>query len=297
MNENRILYFQTPSMEKTPVGAEVQTGSGLTDEAKQALLDCFNHVAWDDDNGLNYYNSLHDALYPPENVASISAVFAQGQNIIHDTDSLNTLRQYLTVTATFEDQATQTVTAYTLSGTLAVGTSTVTVSYGGKTTTFTVTVTAAPADLIYNEPLVMQATNTTSATWDSTTGIGTITYLVNHYPAIVSNGLLYKYLDVSDKTLRFSCSVTLAGVPSVDDGLIVEIAQFNSQNPDDITSDVSSRYGVITTNQNSAQTITLEKRVDELFTTPDGGAYLGFIICLHSSGGSATISNIVAEVV
>ena len=48
----------------------------------------------------------------------------------------------MVVTAHYDDSSTQTVSAYTLSGTLSVGTSTITVSYGGKTTTFSVTVTS-----------------------------------------------------------------------------------------------------------------------------------------------------------
>ena len=74
-------------------------------------------------------------------VSSISAVFNQGQNTIYDTDSLDTLKQYLTVTATYTGGVTSVVTGYTLSGTLTAGTSTITVSYSGKTTTFTVNVT------------------------------------------------------------------------------------------------------------------------------------------------------------
>lgn len=77
-------------------------------------------------------------------LVSITAVFTQGGNVIYDTDSLDTLKQYLVVTATWSDSSTSTVAAsdYTLSGTLAVGTSTITVSYDGETDTFTVTVSA-----------------------------------------------------------------------------------------------------------------------------------------------------------
>lgn len=121
------------------------TGSGLTEEVKQALLDCFENVAWINDDGQTYYDALYAALYPPVDVLSISAVFTQGSAVIYDTDDLDTLKQYLVVTATMTDSTTQTVTNYTLSGALTVGTSTITVSYGGKTTTFTVTVTEAPA--------------------------------------------------------------------------------------------------------------------------------------------------------
>lgn len=39
------------------------TGSGLTNEIKTALLDCFEHVAWIDDDGQDYYDALEAALY------------------------------------------------------------------------------------------------------------------------------------------------------------------------------------------------------------------------------------------
>lgn len=72
---------------------------------------------------------------------SITATFNQGDTIIYDTDKLDSLKQYLTVTANYSDGSTATVTGYTLSGTLAEGTSTITASYSGKSATFTVEVT------------------------------------------------------------------------------------------------------------------------------------------------------------
>lgn len=44
----------------------------------------------------------------------------------------------ITVTGTYSDGTTKTITGYTLSGTIAEGNNTITVSYGGKATTFTV---------------------------------------------------------------------------------------------------------------------------------------------------------------
>ena len=127
---------------------ESGAGSGLSDEAKQALMDCFENVAWANDDGQDYYDALYDALFGTTPVTptlvSISAVFTQGSAVIYDTDSLNTLKQYLVVTATYSDSSTATVNDYTLSGTLTAGTSTITVSYQGQSDTFTVNVTAAP---------------------------------------------------------------------------------------------------------------------------------------------------------
>lgn len=75
-----------------------------------------------------------------KSLVSISAVYTQS-GTVYDTDSLDDLKADLVVTGLYDDQSTETITDYTLSGTLEAGTSTITVSYGGKTTTFTVTVT------------------------------------------------------------------------------------------------------------------------------------------------------------
>ena len=145
-----------------------RTRGGLSDEAKQALLDCFAHVAWTDEHGQDYYDALEEALYPPAppaELVSISAVYTQS-GAVHDTDTLDSLKSDLVVTATYSDSTTETVTTYTLSGTLTVGTSTVTVAYGGKTTSFTVTVSeCVPSDTytVYDYIKVKsQANNTTS---------------------------------------------------------------------------------------------------------------------------------------
>ena len=70
----------------------------------------------------------------------ITAVYTQS-GTVYDTDTLNSLKSDLVVTAHYTNGTTGVVTNYILSGTLTAGTSTITVSYGGKTTTFTVTVT------------------------------------------------------------------------------------------------------------------------------------------------------------
>ena len=63
---------------------------------------------------------------------------------IYPTTPLNSLKTGLTVRAAYSDKTSKTLNAadYTLSGTLAVGTSTVTVTYQDNTTTFNVTVEA-----------------------------------------------------------------------------------------------------------------------------------------------------------
>ena len=118
------------------------SGSGLTDDIKQALLQIASKVAYIDDDGQDYYDDLYDALYPPVDLVSISCIYTQS-GAVYTTDSLDVLKDDLVVTAHYDDSSTETITTYTLSGTLTVGTSTITVAYGGKTTTFNVTVSQA----------------------------------------------------------------------------------------------------------------------------------------------------------
>lgn len=127
------------------IGSGGGGGDGLTEAVKLALLQMAQKVAYIDANGQDYYDDLYDALYPPLNLVSISAVYTQS-GTVYDTDSLDSLKSDLVVTALYSDTTTETVTTYTLSGTLTAGTSTITVSYGGKTTTFNVTVTHAATD-------------------------------------------------------------------------------------------------------------------------------------------------------
>ena len=122
------------------------SGQGVSEDLKVALLQIAQKVAYIDEDGQDYYDALYDALYPPAppaTLVSISAVYTQS-GTVYDTDTLDSLKADLVVTAHYDDSTSAVVTTYTLSGTLTAGTSTITVSYSGKTTTFTVTVTANP---------------------------------------------------------------------------------------------------------------------------------------------------------
>lgn len=122
---------------------DIENIDGISDDVKTALLQIAAKAVYVDDGGQQYYQDLYDALYPeepPATLVSISAVYTQS-GTVYDTDTLNSLKTDLVVTALYSDSTTATVTAYTLSGTLTAGTSTITVTYSGKTTTFNVTVT------------------------------------------------------------------------------------------------------------------------------------------------------------
>ena len=143
----RSPEFET-ALEAAVAAAIEEGGLGFSEDFKEALLACFAHVAWADEHGQDYYDALEEALYPgpaPVTLVSITADYEQDRPI-YDTDDLDAIKvsDDLTVTANYSDGTSVVLDDddYTISGTLTVGTSTITVSYGGKTTTFNVVVSA-----------------------------------------------------------------------------------------------------------------------------------------------------------
>ena len=196
--------------------------SDISEDVKSALLACFENVAWINADGQTYYNALYAALYPPKTLVSISAAFHQGSAVICSTDSLDALKPYLTVTAHYDDSSTGAVTNYTLAGTLTEGTSTITVLYSGKTTTFTVNVTAPAAlasisaaftqgdAVIYNTDsldTLKQYLVVTAAMTDSTTRTVT-NYTLSGTLTVGTSTITVSY---GGKTTTFSVTVTQRG--------------------------------------------------------------------------------------
>lgn len=138
-NKSKIAEVQNEVIRTAGTIEELECG--LTEEVKTALLACFEQVAWIGADGKTYYDALETALNKKRTISSINAVFTQGSAVVYDTDELYSLKQYLTVTVAYNDTTTKEVSNYTLDGTLTAGTSTITVAYGKKTTTFNVTVT------------------------------------------------------------------------------------------------------------------------------------------------------------
>ena len=123
----------------------------FSENFKQALLQLANKVAYIDNGGSTYYQALYDALYPPINVDHITAVWNPPVGyVVYSTDTLDSLKANLTVTAYYDDNTSAVLDSseYVLSGTLTAGTSTITVTYAGETTTFNVTVVANALDYI-----------------------------------------------------------------------------------------------------------------------------------------------------
>lgn len=127
--------------EITDLKSAIQSGGSFTADVKAALEELLEHVAYIDDDGQTYLDALHSAMYPTATLSYITAVYTQS-GTVYEGGSLNSLKSDLVVTAHYSDATTAVVSDYVLSGSLIVGTSTITVTYGGKTATFNVTVTA-----------------------------------------------------------------------------------------------------------------------------------------------------------
>ena len=106
----------------------------------------------------------------PKTLNSISAVYTQGNTVIYPSTSLDSLKSNLVVTATYSDNSNSVISSgYSLSGNLTVGTSTITVTYSGKTTTFNVTVTEESTPGMDSAYSYLKVTVPASATTEQST--------------------------------------------------------------------------------------------------------------------------------
>lgn len=115
----------------------------MPNSAKRALIALLEKVAFVDQNGQQYIDTLNAALNDVP-IDHIEAVFTQGTRLFYDNglSSLDDLREKLVVTAYFVDGTHGVIEDYELSGTLTAGTSTITVTADEATDTFDVVVTA-----------------------------------------------------------------------------------------------------------------------------------------------------------
>lgn len=150
LNPVKTVNGQAPD-ENGNVEIEVPGGNanGLTAEQISALDGLFKICAYTAD-AKNAYKAFQTAFGivsevvpdepdPEKTLTSIFAVYSGGD--VTAGTAVNDLTG-IVVTAHYSDGTSEVVTGYTLSGTIAEGENTITVSYGGKTTAFIVTGTA-----------------------------------------------------------------------------------------------------------------------------------------------------------
>ena len=227
---------------------------------------------------------------------SISAVYTQS-GAVYDTDSLDSLKADLVVTANYSGGTSETVPAsdYTLSGTLTVGTSTITVNYAGLTDTFDVTVSVAGISFL----TPATAWNTGSAltvTSSSADGFsGTVTakgWNAWRFGGSGSNPLFVPTSDVDGKTIHISFDCEITGYSS-GDGIVMGFASWNATNPT-AGSARSKSYDAIkkTTSGHYEATVTVAESGIDIASNK----YLGlYVYCNMDASATVSITNIVGE--
>ncbi len=90
------------------------------------------------------------AYYRKAEIKGINAVYTQGNTEICQYNELNSLKNNLVVEVVYEDDSTDQVTDYTLSGELSIGESVITVTVGDYTDTFSVNVTELAENIVQN---------------------------------------------------------------------------------------------------------------------------------------------------
>lgn len=111
-------------------------------DVKIAIDTVIRNVAFKNDGDYSSQKALIHAWAEELTPVSISAEYTQGTTAIYPFYELDYLRNNLTVLVTYSDASVAEVEAYTLTGTLTSGTSTITASYEGLSSLFEVLVTS-----------------------------------------------------------------------------------------------------------------------------------------------------------
>lgn len=248
---------------------------------KAALLQMAQKVAYVDASGASYYNDLYDALNHRA-ASSISATFTQGSATIYDTDSLDTLRQYLVVTASYADSSTAVVTSYTLSGTLTSGTSTITATYEGKTATFSVTVTHTTATYTVTNTLSNCSSSNAAATaTEGSSYSATITAASGYTLTGATVSVTMGETDITSSAYN-NGTVSIA---SVTGNLVISVSAVAASVTYSVTNSLSN-----CSNSNSASTVAENATYLATITAASGYTLTGATVSITMGGNDVTSS-------
>lgn len=142
---------------------------GLTAAQVGALDGLFGIIKYESDPTGAYAAFCEAFGIAAKTLVSISAAYTGGEVAVGT--ALSSLTG-ITVTATYSDGSTGTVTGYTLSGEIAEGSNTITITYGGRTAAITVVGVASgtdePAEPLYGRfwPPANTPTNWSSPVWN-----------------------------------------------------------------------------------------------------------------------------------
>lgn len=250
------LKDQIENIEPDGSGGNVAQGTGWTSEQIDILDSIGDHINFLDAEGGRLWDSLITALRSGQGTSAvltgITAIYSGGSV----EAGTQTRELKITVTATYDDGTSKTVTGYTLSpDTVSEGENTVTVTYSGKTSIFTVTGIVTPAEVtlesisaVFNGETAQAGTNASDLdiTVTGHYSDGSIKTETGWTTAgIVSEGNNVFTIYLGDKT----CTVSVVGVTATEDvgvGAGTKIASFEGLAADD-------GYGAATFNSSLIQ--------------------------------------------
>lgn len=220
---------------------------GLSDNAKIALLDCFAHVAWIGDDGQDYYDALHDALY--EDTVYITASFTQGDNYYFTDDALDDLKENLVVTYHGESDRILSPSEYVLSsGNLIQGNNIITVTYQNYVATFVVALLVNRVTTLDN---ILHPTAAASGTYtisDGKLNVKTASQsAVDNWWCWIADTRSNYWADVLGKTLKFRIKVKKLGTTD-EDGSITLAGDIFRQSEITGLNDNTRRQKILITN-------------------------------------------------
>jgi len=145
-------------------------------------------------------------------LSSISVIYTQGTTIIYPTTPLDSLKNDLTVTAHFTDgvQTQMNAADYTLTGELTVGTSAITVTRGGHTATFDVTVDPHGAELGFDLQLNGNESEFTISTYSGPADV-VIPAFYDGIPIIGIGNFAFENSDITSITFEEDTQIKTIG--------------------------------------------------------------------------------------
>ena len=139
-----VLYDIEDSTARADISdlkSQISLLSGVPTAVKNALDTLLQNVAFKNTDVYTDELAVVHNWATAVNLISISAVYTQNRAVM-ETETLDSLKTDLVVTAHYDNGTSEAITNYILVGTLVEGTSQITVNYDGKSTAFSVIVTA-----------------------------------------------------------------------------------------------------------------------------------------------------------